>query len=160
MNGEDLPPISPHDPPGWRVEGAWAAQPSQPPPTPADDEGADGPGLAGGWPVADGPGLAGGWPAADDPGLAGGWPAADGPGLAGGWPAADDLPAPGPARRHPAAIIGVTIAVVLVLVAGVVGVAALTGPAGNTPEDAVRGLLTAAGNGDVLGALDHIDPAE
>jgi hypothetical protein len=53
-----------------------------------------------------------------------------------------------------------SVAVVAVLVAGAVAVTAMTGPPANTPEDAVRGLLTAAGNGDALGVLDHIDPAE
>jgi hypothetical protein len=54
----------------------------------------------------------------------------------------------------------VSVAVVVLLVAGVVAVTALTSPAANTPEDAVQGLLTAAGNGDALGVLDHVDPAE
>ena len=30
----------------------------------------------------------------------------------------------------------------------------------DTPEAAVRGLLNAAGNGDALGILDHLDPPE
>jgi hypothetical protein len=80
-----------------------------------------------------------------------------------GWgaaPDADAAPLPTPRRRRPIGIVAVSVAVVALLVAGVVAVTALTGPAANTPEDAVRGLLTAAGNGDALGVLDHVDPAE
>ncbi|HZQ57767.1 MAG TPA: hypothetical protein VFA84_07025 [Acidimicrobiales bacterium] len=76
-------------------------------------------------------------------------------------PSSEPEPAVAPARRRrPLGIVGATVAVVAVLVAGVVAVTALTGPSANTPEDAVRGLLTAAGNGDALGVLDHVDPAE
>jgi hypothetical protein len=63
-------------------------------------------------------------------------------------------------RRRPLRVVAVTVAVVVVLVAGITAVTALTGPGSNTPEDAVKGLLTSAGNGDLLGVLDHIDPAE
>ncbi len=65
-----------------------------------------------------------------------------------------------PRRRRPLAVAAVSITVVAILIAGVAAVAAITGPATNTPGDAVTGLLTAAGNGDVLGVLDHIDPPE
>jgi hypothetical protein len=68
-------------------------------------------------------------------------------------------PTPSP-RRRPVGIIAVTIAVVAVLISGVAAVVALTAPDTNTPGSAVTGLLTAAGNGDALGLLDHIDPAE
>jgi hypothetical protein len=56
--------------------------------------------------------------------------------------------------------VAAAVAVVVALVGGVVGVLALTSPASNSPSDAVRGLLTAAGNSDVLGVLDHVDPGE
>jgi len=52
------------------------------------------------------------------------------------------------------------VAVIVVMVAGVVGVTALTGGGDQSPEAAVRGMMTAAGSGDFLGVLDHLDPAE
>ncbi|HVM68028.1 MAG TPA: hypothetical protein VMU14_24335, partial [Acidimicrobiales bacterium] len=115
---------------------SWAPSP---PPGGTPGEGWGGPGA--GWGA---PGDA--WGA---PGEAWGGPA----------PGAGAAP-PSRPRRRPAGIVAVSVAVVALLVAGVVAVTAMTGPAANTPEDAVRGLLSAAGNGDALGVLDHVDPAE
>jgi hypothetical protein len=83
-----------------------------------------------------------------------------------GWPHGDEwmdtvAPAPvPPVRRRASGVVAIAVAVVVLLVAGVSAVTALTGQNSNTPEDAVRGLLTAAGNGDVLGLLGHLDPGE
>jgi len=65
-----------------------------------------------------------------------------------------------PRPRRRVGVVAAAVGVVVGVVAGIVGVVALTGPGANTPSDAVRGLLTAAGNADVLGVLDHIDPPE
>jgi hypothetical protein len=151
---------SPPGPPGpYPFAPDWAKARPGPPASGA-------PGPAGGPP---GPVGAAPGPFPDAPAPFPGAPApsagAPGPWTAAPWawpPPPQALPDPVPARRRrrPLGVVAVTIAVVLALVGGVAAVAALTGPASNTPEDAVRGLFTAAGNGDVLGVLDHVDPAE
>jgi hypothetical protein len=60
---------------------------------------------------------------------------------------------PNSPQRGRLAVAMVAIAVVVVLVGGVTAVSALTGRDRNTPQDAVKGLITAAGNADVLGVL-------
>ncbi|GAC1532144.1 MAG: hypothetical protein NVS3B12_09350 [Acidimicrobiales bacterium] len=62
--------------------------------------------------------------------------------------------------RRSAGMLAVTIAVVALLMAGVGSAVALSGQQANTPQDAVHGLLSAAGNADVLGILDRLDPPE
>ena len=64
------------------------------------------------------------------------------------------------APRHTAGFVATTIAVVILLIVGGGAVVAMSGQQSNTPEGAVRGLLDAAGNGDALGVLDHLDPPE
>ena len=65
-----------------------------------------------------------------------------------------------PPPRRSAGFVATTIAVVVLLVAGAGAVVAMSGQQTNTPDAAVRGLLDAAGNGDALGILDHLDPPE
>jgi hypothetical protein len=64
------------------------------------------------------------------------------------------------ARRQPLIVMALSVAIAALLVAAGLSVAVLSGGGSSTPEDAVRGLLTAAGNGDIVGVLDHLDPAE
>jgi hypothetical protein len=65
-----------------------------------------------------------------------------------------------PRAPRPALVVALAITIAGLLAASVAAVAALTGPASNTPQQAVSGLLTAAANADVLGVLDHLAPAE
>jgi hypothetical protein len=65
-----------------------------------------------------------------------------------------------PGRRQPLIMMVLAVAIAALLVAAGLSVAVLSGGGSSTPEDAVRGLLTAAGNADVIGVLDHLDPAE
>jgi hypothetical protein len=71
-----------------------------------------------------------------------------------------ELSASSPPRRHPRLRVMIAAGLATVLAGGGVAFAALNGGTTNRPEDAVRGLLTAASNGDLLGVLDHLDPAE
>jgi hypothetical protein len=52
------------------------------------------------------------------------------------------------------------VATIGVLVAGVVSVAALSGSASNSPQDAVRALMQATASGNATAALAAVDPAE
>lgn len=85
----------------------------------------------------------------------GGWPNADPQ-----WGAVPTVATRAPERRRPGGIVAVAVLVVAVLIGGAGTVAALTGQEANTPDAAVRGLLGSAANADVLGVMDHIDPAE
>jgi len=76
------------------------------------------------------------------------------------WYAAVPPPTVEASPRRSAGLVATTIVVVTLLVAGVASAMTLSGQRTNTPDQAVRALLTAAGNGDALGVLDHLDPAE
>ena len=71
------------------------------------------------------------------------------------------IPVPdAPGRRRPLVVMTLSVAIAALLVAAGLSVAILGGGGSSTPEDAVRGLLTAAAKADVIGVLDHLDPAE
>ena len=71
----------------------------------------------------------------------------------------DLVPTAEPSRTGPAARWTVGIAIAALLAAGGFALAYLQ-PQANTPEEAVRSLVTAITDEDVLGALDALAPSE
>lgn len=76
-------------------------------------------------------------------------------------PVSDELPPSTPAKKgNVGKMIGVLAGVAVIVLAGVFAYAQLSGPKSNTPEDAVKDMLTAVAKGDVIGMAEALAPGE